>query len=179
MAQFGAKYPCFKPANAAAGLVLGKLVSANMTVNLATGEMYADDALDVQASEVVSANIAMETNDIEDEVAAGIYGATVQEQEVTYKTGDVAPEGILAYYKTLMKAGGVKSFRAYVYPCAKAAIGNDNAPTKGANITFSADQTTFTAKPDDTGAWRKTKTFTTEAEAKSYINTTLSIGVGA
>ena len=55
MAQFGAQYPCFAPFSGdepAATLptyggkvVLGKLVSANLTINLASGELYADDEL--------------------------------------------------------------------------------------------------------------------------------------
>ena len=54
MAQFGAKCPMFAPfkTEPAAALptydtavTVGALVSANLTVNLASGELYADDAL--------------------------------------------------------------------------------------------------------------------------------------
>ena len=53
MAKFGAKHPCFakKAGQVAgqlptyeAGVVLGKLVSANVTVTNASGELFADDA---------------------------------------------------------------------------------------------------------------------------------------
>lgn len=178
MAEFGAKYPCFKPSDAPAGIVLGKLVSANLTVNLATGELYADDALDEQASEFASGTLAMETNDLSDENASTIYGCKVQNKVVTYNIGDVAPEGTLAYYKSLMR-GGKKFFKAIVYPKAKAALGNDNAQTRGNAITFSTTQTTFTIMANDAGDWRTTQTFDTEAAAKEWINTQTSIGVGA
>ena len=177
MAQFGAKYPCFKPDGETAGVVLGKLVSANLTVNLASGELYADDALDEQLSEFASGTLAMETNDLSDENAAKVYGCEVSQQECTYNVGDTAPRGKLGYYKTLMRAG-VKSYKGIVYPAARAALGNDNAQTRGNNITFTTTQTTFTIMPDDTGEWRKTKTFTSEAEAKAWIDTECAIGTG-
>ena len=59
MAEFGAKYPCFKPNGAASGIVLGKLAAANLTVNLASGELYADDSLAEQLSEFSSGSLAM------------------------------------------------------------------------------------------------------------------------
>ena len=134
MAEFGAKYPCFCKKDANAGVVLGKLVVANLTVTLASGELYADDGLDEQASEFASGSIAMETNDLTDDNASEIYGCTVSEGLVTYN------------------------------------IGNDNSQTKGSSITFATSQTTFTVMPDDNGDWRKTKTFSSETEAKSWLN---------
>ncbi len=178
MAEFGAKYPCFKPSGAEAGLILGKLVAANLTVNLASGELYADDSLAEQLSEFSSGSIAMETDNLADTVASTIYGATVSGGVVIYNKSDAAPEGVLAYYKDLMIAG-VRKYRAYIYPRAKAAIGNDNAQTRGSSITFQTAQTTFTIFDDASGNWRKTKEFNTEAEAKAWIDSELSVDGGA
>lgn len=174
MAEFGAKYPCFKPSGENAGVVIGKLVAANLTVNLASGELYADDSLAEQLSEFSSGSIAMETDHMTDSVAASIYGATASEGVVTYNKNDNPPEGVLGYYKALM-VSGVRKFRAYVYPRAKAAIGNDNAQTRGSSITFQTAQTTFTIFDDSNGDWRKTKDCDTEAEAVSFINTACGI----
>ena len=169
MAEFGAKYPCFCKAGANAGVVLGKLVVANLTVTLASGELYADDALDEQLSEFASGSIAMETNDLTDDNASEIYGCTVSEGLVTYNVGDSAPAGGLGYIKALMR-NKVKYYKGVYYPMARAAIGNDNSQTKGSSITFATSQTTFTIMPDDNGDWRKTKTFTSEADAKTWLN---------
>lgn len=176
MAEFGAKYPCFKPDTADAGVVLGKLVAANLTVNLATGELYADDALDEQLSEFASGSLAMETNDLTDENAAVVYGCKVDEKIVTYNVGDTAPAGKLAYFKSLMR-NKVKYYKAILYPCARAALGNDNTQTKGSSITFATTATTFSIMADENGDWRKTQTFSTEEEAKQWINTQCSITV--
>lgn len=178
MAEFGAKYPCFKPDNAEKGVVLGKLVAANLTVNLASGELYADDSLDEQLSEFASGNVAMETNDLIDENAAVVYGCKVNEKVVTYNVGDTAPSGVLGYYKSLMR-DKKKYFKAIVYPCARAALGNDNAQTKGSSITFSTTATTFTIMADANGDWRLTQTFDTEEEAKAWVNEKCGITAAA
>lgn len=175
MAEFGAKHPCFKPDNEETGVVLGKLVAANLTVNLATGELYADDALDEQASEFASGAIAMETNDLTDENASKVYGCKVENSTVVYNTGDTPPTGKLAYYKSLMR-NKVKYFKGIYYPQVRASLGNDNAQTKGSSITFATTQTAFTVFADDNGDWRHTKTFDNEAAAKAWVEEKCSVG---
>ena len=175
MAKFGAKYPCFCKDGEDEGVILGKLVSANLTVNLASGELYADDILAEQASEFASGSLALETDDMTDAVAGVVYGATVADGVVTYKSTDTAPYGVLAYYKVLMRSG-TKYYQGYCYPKAKAAIGNDNAQTKGSSITFQTTQTTFTIFADaGTNAWRETKTFSTESDAIAWVKSKVSI----
>ena len=174
MAEFGANYPCFKPKDATRGVVTGKLVSANLTVNSASGELFADDSLAEQITEFASGSLAMETDDMLDSVASVIYGCTVTAGEVTFNKDDTAPEGELAYYKVLLRKG-VKYYKAYYYPRVRAALGNDNAQTRGSSITFQTTSITFTVFADDNGDWRKTKTFETPAEAVEYINSKCSI----
>lgn len=174
MPKIGACYPCFKAEKAQTGVVIGKLVSANLTINFASGELYADDELSEKVNEFASGSIAMETDDLVDEVAEQIYDCKVNEGEVTYNTADNPPRGCLSYYKTLMRKG-VKSYKGYYYPVVQAALGNDNAQTKGSSITFSTSSTSFTVFADDNGDWRKTKTFETAEEAKNWINTQCNI----
>ena len=107
MAQFGAKCPMFAPfkTEPAAALptydtavTVGALVSANLTVNLASGELYADDALKEQLSEFASGTVALETDDMTDAVAQVIYGATGDSSktgELKFNKGDARrPEGV-------------------------------------------------------------------------------------
>lgn len=177
MAEFGANYPCFCQDGASkTGVVLGKLVSANLTVNLASGELYADDGLAEQISEFASGSIAMETDDLSDDNAEAIYGCDVTESVVTYNKDDTPPMGKLGYYKVLMRSG-VKYYKAVFHPRVRAALGNDNAQTKGSSITFQTTNTTFTVFADDSGNWRKTKTCATAEEAKTWLNTQCNITV--
>lgn len=188
MASFGAQYPCFAKIKAETttalptyetGVVLGKLVKADLTVNLSSGELYADDGLAETASEFVSGSLAMETDDLTDEVAAIIYGATEDETDgLGYKGDDAQPYGGLGYFKVLMR-NGVKVYKTYFYPKAKAALGNDSAATKAGSITFGTTATTFTIVQPEFGAWRYTKEFTTLAEAKEYLQGKLLAETGA
>lgn len=177
MAGFGANYPCFKPEGEDAGVVLGKLVSANLTVNLVSGELYADDALAEQLSEFASGSIAMETDSLTDKNAGVVYGCTVNEKEVTYNKNDTAPRGCLGYYKVLMR-NGKKYYKAYFYPLVRATLGNDNAQTRGSNITFTTESTTFAVFANDKGDWRTTETFDTVTEAKKWVNQKCGITAG-
>ena len=76
MSEFGAKHPVFKPNNATNGVIVGKLVAANLTVNLASGELYADDGLAEKLEEFSSGKIdmGMEFVDINSNDTAFYYG---------------------------------------------------------------------------------------------------------
>lgn len=187
MAQFGAKYPCFAPITAltagalptyGVGKQVGKLVKADLTVNLASGEIYGDDALDEKIDVFSSGAIAMETTDMEDDVASMIYDATVVNGQVNYNAGDAPPRGGLVYYKTLSRSGAPK-FQACFYPIVQAALGNDTAATKGSSITFGTKATQFTVfdpgVAKNVGGWRITKIFDDEASAINWVKNKANI----
>ena len=179
MASFGAKYPYFNPVKEEPEGKLptyknqepsriGRLVKADLTVNLASGKLFADDGLAESVDEFSSGSIAMETDDMEDPVAAEVYGCKVEDKEVHYNVADDPPAGGLAYFKKLMRR---KKFlyKGYFYPLVKAALGNDTAQTKTDSITFGTNSTTFTVFACETGDWRFTEEFPTEAEAIAWI----------
>jgi len=169
MAKLGAQYPCFKPDDAGKGVVIGNLVTANLTVTLASGEIFGDDRMIEQLSVFSSGSLAMETVDMLDEVAAVVYGCTIEDGRVKYNINDSAPRGALAYYKVLNR-DGVPFYQGFYYPRVRAALGNDNAQTRGNSITFQTTSTTFTIFADDEGDWRETETFDTIEEAKKWVN---------
>lgn len=178
MASFGAKSPYFnkiksEPANALPvyegdPVRIGRLVKADLTVNLASGKLFADDVLAEIVEEFSNGSIAMETDDMEDSVASEVYGAQVVNKEVHYNVGDDAPAGGLTYYKKLMRRRKVL-YKGYFYPLAKAALGNDTAQTKTDSITFGTANTTFTIFACNSGDWRITEEFDTEAEALAWV----------
>lgn len=101
--KIGAKYPCFAPiatepeselpTYSTPITVIGELISSNLTITLATGELYSDDALNISVSDFVSGQVAMTTDGLDDEAAEAIYGATIEEEGslVKYNVGDEAP----------------------------------------------------------------------------------------
>lgn len=186
MAQFGAKYIKFNPIQEEpegalpvygekGPVQLGRLVKADLTVNNASGELYADDELAESLTEFSSGSLAVETDDMEDAVASVVYGCTVEEKKVHYKVGDAIPEGGLAYYKTLMRRGK-KFYKGVFHPRAKAALGNDSAQTRGNSITFGTTSTTFTVFVCNSGDWRITEEFADEAQARAWVDQQLGGG---
>ncbi len=185
MASFGAKYPFFsKVKSEPAGALpvyegepvrIGRLVKADLTVNLASGKLFADDGLAESVEEFSSGSIAMETDDMEDEVAAVVYGAKVTDKEVRYNVGDDPPAGGLGYLKKLMRRRKVL-YKGYYYPLVKASLGSDTAQTKGDSITFGTAATTFTVFACESGDWRLTQEFTAEEEALAWIREKLKGG---
>lgn len=183
MASFGAQYPHFAkikdepegalPVYEGTPVRIGRLVKADLTVTMASGELYADDGLAESVEEFVKGSLAMETDDMEDSVAETIYGATVVNKELHYKSGDSAPVGGLAYYKVLKRRGNLL-YKGYFYPRVQAALGNDTASTKSSSITLGTTNTTFTVFPCETTDWRITAELATLEAAKEWVKEKLT-----
>lgn len=180
MASFGAKRPRFckitdEPENKlpvydeAGPITIGKLVKADLTVTMASGKLYADDALAESVDEFANGSLAMETDDMVDEVASKVYGAEAVEKEVHYKAGHSAPVGGLTYYKVLMR-NGKKVYKGYFLPRVQAVLGGDTAQTKGDSITFGTSATSFTVFRANSDDWRITHEFDTEAEVVAWCD---------
>lgn len=178
MASFGAKYPHFcpvktepegaRPTYDGNPVRIGRLVKADLSITLASGQLYADDQLAESVDEFVSGSVAMETDDMTDEVAAVIYGATVEDGTVHYNVADDPPKGGYGYIKKLMRDKKVL-YKAYFYPLVKAVLGNDSAATKSNSITFGTTATTLTIFACETGDWRDTHETSTEADALAWL----------
>lgn len=178
MASFGAKYIKFAQIKSEENgklptydeaVELGGLVKADLTVNLASGEIYANNALDERIEEFVSGTLAVEVSDMTDEVESAVFGSTLKDEELVDNTADTIPYGGIAYYKTLIRKGK-KMYKAYYFPKAKAVLGNDSAATKGSSITLASTPLSFTIFEPDTGDWRYRQTFEKEEEAVAYVD---------
>lgn len=179
MAAFGAKYIKFAPIKTepATGMptydepvLLGELVKAELTINLASGEIYGDDKLVEKLEEFSSGSISVEVTDMTDEVESKVFGSAYDsEKGLVDNTSDTIPYGGLGYCKVLVR-NGKKMYRAIFYPKTKGAQGTDSANTKGSSITLASTPVNFTVHEPNDGDWRHRKTFDTEAEAKAWID---------
>lgn len=183
MSKIGCKRPIFapfatEPDNAlptySGGAIVGGLISANLTLQKASGELYFDDGLGESIDEFMSGDLAMETDDMSDAVVSLAFGCAITGGELTDNVNDSAPYGGLAYYKTIIK-DNVKKYQCYFYPKVKAMLGNDSAQTKGNSITFQNSSTSFKIYRAKNGDWRKRETFLTEAAAIAWCESKLAI----
>lgn len=183
MAAIGLKYFAWakmatEPADAIPtydpGVVLGKAVSTNLTVTNAEGELYADDMLAEYVSEFVSADFSAETDNITLDKQANLYGAAYNDGEIQFNPGDTAPYGCFGGYQVLM-VGGVRKYRAYFFPKAKASIPDWTGATKGNSISFSTQPINMKIMPPEFGPWYYIKEFDTESAAKAYVDSKVGV----
>ncbi|MBD5098291.1 MAG: hypothetical protein HDT35_01860 [Clostridiales bacterium] len=184
MADIGAKYIKFSPIKEQpegkfpvyrdeGPVELGNLVGTETAPHMAEGSLYAGNELAENLSMFAYADLDLETDDMLDEIASTIYGCEVVDGLVHYKSGDVPPEGGLAYYKNKIRRG-VPYFQGIFHPRAKATLGSDSAKTRTDTITFSTTKTKFKLLACNAGEWKITGTFATEAEAVAWVDKMLA-----
>lgn len=186
MAKLGLKYMAWAPMatepdaaiptyTSGKGIVVGRMVSINVAISNSEGELYADDMLAEYASEFSSADLTADVDNISLENQAAMYGAHYStDGEFTANADDSAPYGGVGGYQVL-QISGVKKYRAWFYPKAKAAIPDFDGTTKGNSISFGTQPIKMKIASPKYGPWYYAKEFDTEAAAKSYINGKLGI----
>lgn len=178
MASFGAESPYFcpvaeepegkRPIYSGDPVKIGRLVKADLSITLASGKLFADDVMAEAVDEFAGAAIAMETDDMTDDVASSVYGVDVLDGTAHYNVEDDPPKGGLGYLKKLMRNKKVL-YKAYFYPLVKAVLGNDTAQTKADSITFGTSSTTFSVFACEDGTWRDTHEAVTRTEALTWL----------
>ena len=179
MASFGAKYPYFNPvAEEPEGQLpvykdqdpvrIGRLVKADLTVNLASGKLFADDGLAESVEEFFLRLYRYgDRRHGGRRRLRGLWRGGQGRRGPLYHPGRASGGG-LAYFKKLMRRKKV-IYKGYFYPLVMASLGNDTAQTKGDSITFGTNNTTFTVFACEDASWRHTKEFPSEAEALAWI----------
>lgn len=183
MASMGLKYMAWaaqatEPAAAiptySAGLVLGKMISANLAIENNEGELYADDMLSEYISEFKSAEFTAEAGNITLANQATIYGAGYTGDEFTASTTNVAPFGGIGGIQVLL-VSGVRKYRAWFFPKVRATLPDWDGTTRGDSISFGTQPIQMKVLAPTFGPWYYLKEFTTEAAAQAYIDAKLSV----
>lgn len=184
MAKIGCAYPCFaafngtEPAAAlptyGSGINLGELVEANDTINNATGELYADNKKAETAAMFANGSLVIGLDDITYASEVVIFNSTLDGNELTDAVTDVAPYGGLAYYRKVQKDGAI-TYEGVFYPKVKASITGDSVSTQGSSIDFQTKSITFEILAPNVGDWRIRETLATEALAKAWVETKVSV----
>lgn len=194
MAYIGLKYPVFapiatEPANSlptyGAGLVVGKAIAANVSIELSDAKLAADDTIAEVDNSFISGTITTGIDDLSDEAqvawlgsrAATLGGKATIRSASTYE----APMGGLGYYR-VRKKNGVRSFRAYWYFKTKWGIPSEDAATKpDGSIEWQTPEIEGLIMPagDTDNSWRDAVTFDNEADAIAWLNGLAGIPVEA
>lgn len=190
MAMIGLKYPVVgKYAESGGtvshtdGMVLAKAIQANMSINLFSATLYADDGLSESDKGFQDGTIDLNIDDLSQDAAKFIFGATEAAGGVTgddmtkmlvYKGDDDVPDVGVGFYAPRKKSG-VRSYRAIFFTRVKFGYPNETLDTKGEQITYGTPTIQGAIQLDATGIWKREITVADEAKAVAWLKTQAGI----
>lgn len=177
----------------ATGSVMGKATEANIEIETTDGNnLYADNAIAETDRSFAGGTLTLSTDDLSQEVSKAILG--LREEALTDITGITDEEVSELIYDDQQatpylgvgfiikkKVGGVYKWRGVVLTKVMFSVPSDAATTQGETIEWQVPELTATIMRDDsaTHMWKREATFTTEAQAETYIKDRLSITASA
>ena len=131
---------------------MAKAINADLTVEVAEGTLYADDAADEVEREFVGGTLTLGLNDLSDEVAADLLGHTLAEDGTLYAGADDTAPYVAVGFRARKPGGKFKYMWLYKV---KFGVPSENYATKGESITFNTPSIVgdIMRRPDD-GNWK-------------------------
>ena len=156
--------------------ILGRLIDAKINEERNSAELRADDIIAEKDKSFKSGTLNLTVDDVTDETYADVKGCTISEKEVTDNSEDVAPE--LGYGHIVTKIyKGVKSYKVEFLPRIQITKITADRKTKGESteyntVSIEADVMELEEEINGMkiGDWKKVKSFTTLAEAQTYLD---------
>jgi phi13 family phage major tail protein len=191
MAYIGLKYPVFAPISSETpgsvpaygqGKVVGMAIEANVSIELGDNPLFGDDVIAESDKSFVSGSITIGVDDIGKEVYLAWFGGETQTgdggvEEIVDGAGIPSPLGGFGYYRVRRK-NGVRSIRAFWYYKTQWGVPSEEAQTKGEQIEWQTPSVegSIMTLDDEKASWRKWADFTSEADAKAWLNEMANIG---
>lgn len=200
MAGVGLSYPYYGVYNfdAESGSVtynqggeIGKAVSADIEISTSEdNNLYGNNAIAETDRQFTGGTITLGTTNLSQEVSMAILGAVLQKleaipgvtdanvYELIFDNRQQTPYlGISVIQKKMVN--GTISWRAIVLCKVMFAIPSESFTTQGESVEWQTPEISGTIMRDDTAnqAWKREATFTSEAQAQSYLKTRLGVGV--
>lgn len=147
MAYIGMKFPVWAPIESytpgqavvyGEGIVLGKAIGSDVTLQRATASLYADDEKAESDNSVTGGTMSLEVDDMDMEAAQkafGLYVRTVNEKKIYSTTGDASPYGGCGWFKTRRKNGVLSYLVQWVHRC-QLGMNTKTGATKGEQLTY-------------------------------------------
>lgn len=180
MAKIGLKYVVAAKLNVEGGTysegrVLGKAITADITINSTDDVLRADDEVAERVKEFQSGTEALGIDDLTLENHAWLLGHAVTASSgstpatMVCKSDDVAPYVGNGFYAPRLK-NGVKTWRAIWLCKVLFAEPQDTMNTKGENITFGTPTLNGSIDQLSDGTWKEEAEFSSEAAAKAWCD---------
>lgn len=150
---------------------LGKAVSCSVSITNNEAKLYGDDALAESDTSFASGTITLGVTDDDDTIFAPLLGHSIDTSgEVVKASTDVAPYVGCGRIVTKMVNGVYKYKVEFLYKCKFSEPSRDEN-TKGESIEFATPSVegVIASLADINGTWSKSKTFTSKADALTYL----------
>lgn len=158
----------------AGALTPAKAISCNVEVNNNDASLYADDSLAESDTSFNNGTVTIGIDRTDNTTMANLLGHTVNNDgEMIRKTTDVAPYVALGRVITEM-VNNVLQYRVEILYKCKFSEPSQEDTTKGESIEFNTYELEGTVNALANGEWSKTKTFSTKADAITYIENQFS-----
>lgn len=160
--------------------VFEKVIDEKFAPEYNTAELYANDGLAESDYSFKKGGLALTVADDDDKLCAELLGNTDAEGEVTSNIADAAPE--FGYGHIIPKmVNGARKYKVEFFPRVKFTKVTSDNKTRGESVEFSTTAIEATVFPLETavnglkvGDWEKHKTFDSEAEAETYLDSLLT-----
>lgn len=152
---------------------LGKAVSCKLSIDKNEAVLYADDGVAESDYSFKKGTLTLEVDDDDDEVFAVLLGHTVSAEssnkgEVVRNSADSAPYVAVGRILTKIK-DGVRKYKVEFLHKVKFKEPDADETTKGESVEFKTTSIEGAVVTLANGDWSKTKTFSTYAEAQTYL----------
>lgn len=164
--------------------LLEKIIESKFAPEYNNAELYADDVLAESDYSFKKGALSIVVADDKDDVCAELLGNDVSEEnEVTSNVNDTAPEFGFGHVVPKI-VNGEKKYKVEFFPRIKFTKITTDRKTQGESTEFATTNIEATVFPLSeavnglkVGDWEKHKTFTTESEAETYLDTLLTPSV--
>jgi len=155
------------------------MIAANVSITRANAQQSADNHKIEGDNTITAVDIALELARLPDSMREDLLGYEADEDGTMNVVGEAAPYVGFGYI-TMEVEAGVVSHVAYWHHKMQFGMTDDNAQTKGENMQYqshnlSGSGMAVTLAPAGSVKWYATKRFTTEAEARTWLNSKAGI----
>ena len=156
------------------GFQYSHAVSVNVDPQYVEASLFGDDEQVEYEKSFKNATVSLGTTNTPVQAASTVFGHTVNQGEVIYKSTDIANYvglGVIAPERI----DGTTKYVALILFAVKFSDPPEALTTKGENLQFNTPTIQGVAISNGEGNWKKTNTFDTETEAITYIKGVLNI----
>lgn len=164
------------------GMVMGRGISAEVSIDRADSKLYADDAVAESENAITGGSISIGVDDILEDAQELVFGLVKRGEEGSYEYDEkaVGSPYVGVGYIQERRYKGVVSYLPYWYYKVQFAPVDDRAQTRGESVewqTTTASGTMMGIVKDETGVptFRTHKVCATAAEAIEWLNSMAGI----